>query len=221
MGRRLVAVVVLLLSVPEIFAQGLIITVTGRSWTFAGEGPLAVNAPLGQVPAVAVDPSGNVFAADSENAIVVRISTAGALTVVAGNGTRSFLGDGGLAREAALADPRALALDRLGNLYITDGERVRKVSPDGMISTVAGIGVPGFSGDGGPAADAQLDSPQGIAVDEAGNLYLADANNHRIRKVSASGIINTVAGTGDRSFFGGFSGDGGLATSAQLNSPEE
>src|SRR3989338_1292763 len=86
MGRKLVAVLVVLLSVPEIFSQCLITTVTGRSWSFASEGPLAVNAPLGQVSAVAVDPLGNVFAADTENAIVVRISTAGTLTVVAGNG---------------------------------------------------------------------------------------------------------------------------------------
>ncbi|HLC41149.1 MAG TPA: hypothetical protein VJO34_05915, partial [Methylomirabilota bacterium] len=109
-----------------------------------------------------------------------------------------------------------------GNLYIADAgefvpqnDRIRKVSPDGTITTVAGTGFEGFSGDGGPAIDAELNYPAAVAVDAAGNLFIADRDNHRIRKVDGSGIINTVAGDGTQ----GFGGDGGPAAGAQLNTP--
>ena len=111
-----------------------------------------------------------------------------------------------------------MAVDGSGNLYIADidNNRIRKVSATGIITTVAGNGTVGYSGDGGPATSAQLNVPFGVAVDASGNLYIADAYNHRIRKVSATGIITTVAGNGS----GGYSGDGGPATSAQLDGPQ-
>src|SRR5207245_11333746 len=108
-----------------------------------------------------------------------------------------------------------VALDGAGNLFIADAERIRKVSPDGIITTVAGNGSQGSSGDGGPAINAYLDRPQGIAVDRAGNLFIADARNNRIRKVSSSGTITTVAGNGSH----GYSGDGDHAITAHLNNP--
>ena len=135
------------------------------------------------------------------------------IETVAGTGTSGFSGDGGPATAAQLSWPEGVALDAAGNLYIADiTSRIRKVGVDGNISTVAGTGIFGFSGDGGPATSAQLSWPESVAVDTAGNLYIADLRNYRIRKVDATGVISTVAGTG----IFGYSGDGGPATSAQL-----
>jgi sugar lactone lactonase YvrE len=145
---------------------------------------------------------------------------------VAGDGGEQ-LGDGGPATKAGFCGPNAVALDAAGNMYISDGgvycygpggNTVRKVDPNGTITTVAGTGEPGFSGDGGPATKAQLDFPAGVAVDGDGNLYISDENNRRIRKVDKDGIITTFAGTGKcgTDCKEGYSGDGGPATSAQL-----
>ena len=140
----------------------------------------------------------------------------GLITTVAGTGAEGFSGDGGPATRAQLAYPRGLAVDSAGDLYIADvgNHRVRKVDVrTGLITTVAGTGAEGFSGDGGPATRAQLAYPRGLAVDSAGDLYIADVGNHRVRKVDGrTGRITTVAGTGTE----GFSGDGGPATRAQL-----
>src|SRR5258708_655140 len=129
----------------------------------------------------------------------------------------SLVGDGGKALNAQLSDAKCLAIDRLGNVYIADADnhRVRKVNPNGIIQTVAGLGYPGFSGDGGPAVEARLNAPYGLATDLAGNLYIADLGNNRLRKISPDGVISTVAGTGQA----GSGGDGGKASSAQLNGP--
>ena len=134
----------------------------------------------------------------------------GIVTTVAGNGTAGFTGDGGPATAARLKKPGGVALDAAGNLFIADtwNHRIRKVTPGGVISTVAGNGTLGFSGDGGPATAAQLNYPSDMAVDAAGNLFIADTGNHRIRKVTPGGVISTVAGNGTA----GFSGDGGPAT---------
>ena len=188
--------------------------------TFAGGG-LPVNIPgtsasLGyDVPqSIAADRAGNVFFVDQDS--VLRLdATTGVLPLVAGNGTAGFSGDNGPAANAQLANPGGIAVDSAGNLYIADGYnyRIRKVS-NGVITTVAGNGTPGFSGDNGPATSAQLNGPAGVAVDSAGNLYIADGGNNRIRKVS-NGVITTVAGNGTL----GYSGDNGPATSAQLARP--
>ena len=180
---------------------------------YSGDGGLAIDAPLAPSAGVAVDNKGDVFIAESRAARIRRVSPGGIITTVAGNGIRGFSGDGGPATDAQLNGPAGMAIDSTGNLFFAEVNRVRKVSPSGIITTVAGNGLPGYSGDGGPATSARLSTPYGIAVDGNGNFYISDHGNSCVRKVSSSGIITTVAGSG--SF--GFSGDGGPATNAQLN----
>jgi uncharacterized protein (TIGR03437 family) len=165
---------------------------------------------------VAVDAAGNLYISDSYNFRIRKVS-GGVISTVAGNGAPGFGGgDNGPATGASLARPSGIAVDSAGSLYIAEfnSSRVRKVS-GGVISTVTGTGTPGFSGDNGPAVSAQLNDPEGVAVDSAGNLYIADFGNSRVRKVS-NGTITTVAGNGTP----GFSGDHGPATSAQLAYPD-
>lgn len=164
-----------------------------------------------------VDGIGTLYIADRNNDRVRRVDTDGKITTVAGTGSYGSWGDSRPATQARLADPWGVAVDGIGTLYIADwGEdRVRRVDLDGNITTVAGTGKDGFSGDGGPATQAQLNDPVAMAVDETGSLYIADRKNNRVRKVDPEGTITTVAGTGTR----GFSGDGGPATQAQLADP--
>ena len=152
-----------------------------------------------------MDREGNIFIADTFNNRVRRISPNGLITTVAGGANAGF-GDGGPAVSAQLNLPWDVVVDGAGNLFIADlgHNRVRKVAPSGIITTVVGNGATGFSGDGGPASNAALNQPRGIGVDGAGNLFIADAFNFRIRRVSSDGIITTVAGDGAR----GFSADG-------------
>jgi len=184
----------------------------------SGDGSAATSAQLHGPQGLAVDTSGNLFIADTMNAKVRKVSAGGVITTVAGSGTAGFGGDGGAAGSAQLNLPIGVAVDSSGNLYIADfgNSRVRKVSASGgAIATVAGNGSAGYSGDGGAAAKAQLNGPQGVAVDAAGNLYIADTENNRVREVTAAGQIATVAGNGLASD----SGDGGQATSAQSGNP--
>jgi len=195
---------------------GVITTVAGNGTLgFSGDNGPATSAQLGYPGGVAVDSAGDLYIADSYNFRVRKVSN-GVITTVAGNGTLGFSGDNGPATSASLSRPSGIAVDSAGNLYIAEfnGSRIRKVA-NGVITTVAGSGTPGFSGDNGPAISAQLNGPEGVAVDSAGNLYIADFGNNRIRKV-ANGVIATVAGNGTP----GFSGDNGPATSAQLAYPE-
>jgi uncharacterized protein (TIGR03437 family) len=198
-------------------AQGVITTVAGTDFLFTAGGAPARQAPLGGVSAVAVDSRGNLFLTASTYGMILRVTAGGVLEVVAGNGIRAFSGDGGEATNASLFSPWGIAVDAAGNIFIADtgNHRIRKVSPDGIISTVAGSGVRGSSGDGGPATAASLNEPNGVALDSGGNLYIADTANHRIRKVTPGGIISTVAGTGRP----GLIGDGGPATQASLEKP--
>ena len=197
----------------------------GTITTFAGNGQIgsrgdggqAVNAEFNSPNGVVVDASGVVYVADTNNHRVRRIAPSGVITTIAGTGIDGFSGDGGAAMAAKLDTPVGLALDGAGNLFIADAgnHRVRKLNlSTGVISTAAGNGY-GSGGDGGAALDARLFFPTGMAFDRAGNLYVADTGNHRIRKVTPSGIISTVAGTGSA----GFSGDGGAAQNAQINAP--
>ena len=201
-----------------ISARSQIITpVAGTDWSFPAPSPPALNAPLAP-GGIAIDPNGNVYVADGGNNMVMRIAPNGTLTVVAGNGIAGFSGEGGQATSAALHSPSAVTLDSSGNIYIADNfnGRIRKVS-NGIITTVAGAvagGNAGPLGDGGPAILANIDSPDTVAVDSAGALYIADENDCRVRKV-LNGIITTVAGTGAP----GYTGDGGPATKATLNHP--
>ena len=173
-----------------------------------------------------MDGAGNIFIADSNGQRIRKVDASGTITTVAGGGSGrpGFVGDGGPATEATLQFPRGLAVDGAGNLFIADTQnhRIRKVDSSGVITTVAGNGTSGFSGDGGPATEASLAAPGGVAVDSAGNLFIADHDNHRIRKVDAAGIISTVAGNGRaraRTQTQGLGGDGGPATAANLDSP--
>jgi uncharacterized protein (TIGR03437 family) len=196
----------------KVSSNGTITTVAGGGTADLGDGGPASSAQLNRPGAVAVDGAGNLFIADGR---IRKVSPSGTITTVVGNGSDAccFSGDGGPAT-AAQIHPGGVAVDGGGNLFIADGGnyRVRKVSPEGIITTVAGNGTSGFSGDGGRATSAQLNRPGSVAVDAAGNLFIADGGNQRIRKVSPSGIITTVAGNGTQGYFG----DGGPATSAQL-----
>lgn len=200
---------------------GIITTIAGNGRRgYSGDNAPAVEASLFRPTDVVADADGNVYIADQENHRVRRVDQAsGVITTVAGNGVKGFSGDDGPARLASLSSPTSIALDTAGNLFIVDRDnhRIRRVAAGtGTIATVAGNGRFGFTGDGGPAINAGLTFPRGIAVDGDGNPYIADVGNNRIRKVdSASGVISTVAGTGEK----GFSGDGGPATQARLAFP--
>jgi len=182
---------------------------------FSGDGGPAVNASLNLPVRVAVDSAGNIFIADSQNHRIRKVDAQGVITTVAGNGTRGFSGDGGLATQAALNLPDGVAVDATGNIYISDtlNQRVRKISPNGVINTIAGTGAFGFGGDGGPAVNAVFRNPRDLNFDGVGNLYIGDPGNHRIRLIDPSGTIRTVAGNGET----GDSGDGGPAANASLN----
>ncbi|MFF1560817.1 RICIN domain-containing protein [Streptomyces sp. NPDC058279] len=202
----------------KVTADGTISTVagTGRAGS-SGDGGLAASAQLNVPFGLAVDGTGVLYVAEYNGHRVRRITADGTISTVAGTGVAGSKEDGDLAASAQLNRPQALAVDNLGTLYIADSNnhRIRKVTADGTISTVAGTGTAGFGGDDGPATSAQLNNPLGVMVDGTGTVYIADSNNHRIRKIRADGTITTVTGTGTA----GFNGDDGPATSAQLNNP--
>ncbi|MGW1283303.1 NHL domain-containing protein [Streptomyces sp. NPDC002586] len=204
--------------VRKITTDGKISTVAGTGVAgFSGDNGPAVSAQLNYPREVAVDSAGAVYIVDANNHRVRKITADGRISTVAGTGAAGFSGDGGPATAAPLNLPLGVAVDSTGVLYVVEysNHRVRKITTDGKISTVAGTGSAGFRGDGGPAVSAQLNGPHEVAVDGAGDLYISDLGNHRVRKITADGRISTVAGTGAA----GFSGDGGPAASAQLNSP--
>ncbi|MEU3002490.1 RICIN domain-containing protein [Streptomyces sp. NPDC006995] len=184
---------------------------------FAGDNERAAAAQLNRPFGLAMDSVGTLYFSDRANHRIRKITTDGKITTIAGTGTAGFKGDNGPAASAQLKNPRGVAVDSAGDLYVVDSEnhRIRKITTDGKITTIAGTGVAGFGGDAGPATAAQLNIPYSVAVDSAGVLYIADYQNHRIRKVAADGKISTVAGTG----VAGFGGDGGPAVSAKLNYP--
>jgi RHS repeat-associated protein len=199
--------------------NGIITTVAGTGNAgFSGDGGLATQAKLNISYGIALGPDGSLYIADSGNNRIRRVGTDGIITTVSGTGSRGGSGDGGPATQAQLNYPQGIALGLDGSLYIADSgnNRIRRVGKDGIITTVAGTGVYGFMGDGGPATQAKLNYPQGIALGLDGSLYIADSGNNRIRRVGTDGIITTVAGTGVY----GFMGDGGPATKAQLKFPQ-
>jgi trimeric autotransporter adhesin len=201
----------------EVGANGVINTVAGdNSRGYGGDGGPATGTDLDYPPSVAVDASGDMFIADLDNHRVREV-TNDIITTVAGNGTLANTGDGGLAVNASLCYPDSVAVDGAGNLFIADfyTNRIRKVSSTGVITNFAGAGPAGFSGDGGPALLAGLNAPIGLSLDSSGNVFFADGNNSRIRKVGTNGIITTIAGTNAM----GYAGDGGLATNASLYYP--
>jgi sugar lactone lactonase YvrE len=188
------------------------------------EGVLATEADLHCPMGLAFDPAGNLLVVDHANNRIRSIGPDGLINTMVGSGPigtstddGDLSGDGGPAIAAALQEPTAIAFDGAGNLYIADRDNhaIRRVDPSGTITTVAGSGERGFAGDDGLAIDAELSRPQGVAVDVAGNIYISDSDNHRIRKVDPSGVITTIAGTGEP----GYSGDGGPAIDAMIVDP--
>ena len=202
----------------KIDSTGTITTFAGTEERgFGGDGGPAVQARLRYPTGVAVDGAGNLYIADQNNHRLRKVDSTGTIDTVAGTGESGFGGDNGAAAAAQLSYPSGVAVDGAGNLYIADSgnHRIRRVDSTGTITTVAGTGKYGFGGNGGPAVQAQLNYPAGVAVDGAGNLYIADSGNHSIRKVDVTGTIDAVAGTGES----GFSGDNGAAATAQLSYP--
>ena len=188
--------------VRAISADGTIRTVAGTGVAgYGGDAGAAVLALLDSPQELALDGSGALYVADTNNNRIRRIGSDGVITTIAGNGSPASAGDGGSALAASLYRPYGLAFDAAGNLYVSEmsGQRIRRIATNGTISTHAGTGVAGAGGDGGPATSAQLSDPTGLGIDAAGNLYVADSKNSRIRKIAPAGTISTAAGAG----FGG------------------
>lgn len=218
LAALLVTVLALIGMCPAAWAQNLVITtVAGSDFVFRGDGAPATQAQFSQMYDVITDPQGNVLVADRSNHQVVKIAPSGILSVIAGNGISGYSGDGGPAANASLSFPSALALDRAGNIYIGDtgNYRIRRITSDGMIDTIAGTGLKGFAGDGGQAASASIDSVLGLAIDALGNIYFTESKVHRVRRITTDGIVRTYAGNGA----GAFAGDNGPANQASLNEP--
>jgi hypothetical protein len=204
----------------KVSPSGIITTIAGTGVAgYSGDGGPATAARLNMPFGIDIDNAGNIYFADCLNHRVRRISTSGIITTVAGNGTGGFSGNGGAATAAAMLGPTYIRFDHSGNLYISDNSNnmLRKVNTSGIITTIAGTGFIGYTGDGGAATNARLYSPSGMAVDLSGNVYLCDYGNNVVRKISAAGIISTFAGTG----VAGYTGDGGPATAARFKSVQD
>ena len=204
--------------VQRVNADGTIETVvgTGEFKSQKTDQP-ALKTNLAQAYGIAIDYNDNLYVLNRGHSKIYKVGTDGMARRIVGTGRRGFSGDSGPAVEAQISSSNHLVADRSGNLYIADtgNQRIRKVDANGIITTIAGTGEAGFSGDGGPATDAQLNAPSAIAIDNTGNLYIADFVNHRIRKIDAEGIITTIAGTGEPRF----NGDGLPALESNIGEP--
>ena len=212
------ATVTQLQDVSEVTRHSIITTIAGNGVAGgSGDDGPATQATLNTPASLAIDTAGNVFVADAFNHRIRKISPSGDVTTLVGTGEAGADGDGGPAADARLRLPLGVAVDSAGTLYIADtyNHRIRKVTSDGIISTVAGTGVSGYGGDGGPGTAAMLAYPTSVALASDGTLYIADTSNHRVRKLAVDGTITTVAGMGAA----GYNGDGGPATLARLNNP--
>ena len=207
-------------TIRKIDISGTITTIAGKNGVigYSGDGGPATNALLYHPTSIAIDNNNNIYFADANGNFIRKIDPAGIITTVSGQATTNCgVGEGGNLALAKFQAISAMTFDQFNNLYIADFgcNTIRKVNALGIITTVAGNGTLGFSGDGGPATQARLAYPCKVAVDNAGNIYIPDAQNHRIRKVSTTGIITTIAGTGVQ----GYSGDGGPAINAKIAFP--
>ena len=195
-----------------------IYTFAGSYWPgYSGDGGPAILAKFYSPNGIAIDTSGNKYIVDANNHRIRKINNSGIITTIAGTGVAGYSGDGGIATSALINLPSKIAVDDSGNVYFSEynGNRVRKINKTGIISTLAGNGIAGYNGSGWFANALQLNSPVGIAIDTAHNIFIADQLNARIRKVVNTGLMFTIAGTGTA----GYSGDGGPAISAQINAP--
>ncbi len=204
--------------IKKVDTAGIITTIAGTGTAgFFGDNGLATVAQLSDPYDVALDDTGNIYIADFGNQRIRKINTSGIITTYAGTGTGGYTGDGVAATSVGIWNPTDICTDHDGNLFISDNgnQRIRKVDASGIISTYVGNGAAGYSGDSSAATAAQINFPGGIKMDKNDNLYLADFGNNCIRKITAAGIIYTIAGTG----VAGFAGDGAAAVSAQLHRP--
>jgi hypothetical protein len=202
----------------KINTVGIITTFAGNGiGGSTGDGGQCIAAEIGTPYELTFDHIGNLYIPDGANSQIRKVNTLGVITTIAGNGTLGYSGDGAAATAATLSQPTKVVIDATGNLYVADNlnNAIRKINTAGIISTFAGNGIAGYSGDGGQATAAELSSPYGLVIDAMGNLFISDNFNNVIRKVNTSGIITTVVG----SFAGGYSGDGGQATAAELSLP--
>jgi len=207
-----------LVCVPALMAATAVYQVTTVAGSDSvGDGGVALIAQLAQPEGLAIDTSGNIYVADAANHRVRKVTAAGTISTVAGNGHPGFAGDNGPAQASQLNQPYGLVLDPQGNLFVADygNQRVRRIGTDGNITTIAGTGQSGSGGDGGQATAASFMGPRNLAMDAAGDLFVSEFDGHRVRRITPDGLIGTVAGTG----IAGFSGDGGPATAAQLAYP--
>ncbi len=195
------------------FAQTITTYAGNGTAAYVGDGGQATASSINYPFGVTADTHGNLFFADAANYVIRKIDNAGIITTIAGTGAPGYSGDGGLATAATFADPEGLALDSLGNIYVTDLENatIRKINTSGIITTIAGTGTSGYNGDGIPATSALLNMPRCILI-KNGEILFSDPGNYRIRKISTSGVISTIAGTG----LPGSTGDGAQATAAKL-----
>jgi hypothetical protein len=217
MKKTLFTGLILLLSLAKINAQ-TISTIAGNGTAGnTGNGSPATAAELNVPFGVCTDSLGNVYIADDYNNQIRMVNTSGVISLFAGTGAGGYSGDGGQATLAKLNQPSQVYAAKNGNVYISDEftNTIRMVNTSGVISTVAGTGIGGYSGDGGQATAAKVNTPTDVTFDAAGNMYIGDFSNARVRKVNTSGVISTIAGTGAA----GYSGDGGLATAAEINHP--
>ncbi len=206
--------------VRKVDPSGNITTFAGNGTAgYMGDGGAATSAELNQPYSVTADAAGNVYIQDTGNNVIRKVDTTGKITTFAGTGTPGHAGDGGPATSARFNQNQGARFDQSGNFFVPQcgGASIRRIDPSGIITTVAGNFTAGFSGDGGPATSAQLSCPSGVAIDAAGNFYIADYFNQRIRKVDTHGTITTIAGDGN----GAFLGDGGPAVSAEINLPND
>lgn len=202
----------------KISPAGIIYNLAGQPGKtgYSGDNGPATAALIYWPTGLAVDRTGNLFIADQFNNVIRKVDTSGIITTIAGTaGIIGYSGDGGAATAAAFWHPNDVGVDTAGNVYVADRDNqvIRKIDRAGIITTVGGNNTVGYSGDGGPATNAQMDYPSGLCVDKAGNIFIADLYNSRVRKIDTEGIITTIAGIGTKAF----SGDGGPATSAEIN----
>ncbi len=204
--------------VRKVTTAGIISTIAGiGTGGYSGDGGQAIAAELYHPSGIVFDVLGNLYITEGQNSRIRKVTTLGIITTIVGTGIGGYSGDGGQATAAEIYEPFNTIIDASGNLYVSDARnnRIRKVNTNGIISTYAGNGTGGLSGDGGLAMAAELNFPGPILFDAYGNMYIADTNNDAVRKISTTGIITTIAGTGTQ----GYSGDGGQATNAELNQP--